>query len=190
MPNQLVAYNLSLARRARGWTQTMAAKVLTAVGPARWTKLTLSAAERSVDGLRVRQFTLNDMAQFSVAFGLPLIWWLLPPAPHEDQEIVRGPMHYTDETWLDLIFGDLDHPAVVERLAGPWVHRYVEELARVASWPQARELAESLRQAADLMETAAQVAAPPPVMYPSPVSARATKEAGLPAPTTPKGKKT
>ncbi|MDA8302127.1 MAG: hypothetical protein M0005_11460 [Actinomycetota bacterium] len=182
-PDQLVAYNLAAARHLRGWTQTHAADMLSFIGPGQWSKVTLSAAETSVNGRRVRQFSATDLAQFSSTFDLPLIWWLLPPGPHDDIEIVTGPaaLSYEPDKWLRVLFGDPANPAVAERLSAPWVHRYTEELARVASWPQARELADSLRTAAGVMETAARMAAPPPVRRPSPISRNKSKKAEKPA---------
>ncbi len=180
-PNQLVAFNLTRARQVKGWTQTVAAKMLTAVGPSGWTKITLSAAERSVDGQRVRQFTLDDITQFSATFGLPLIWWSLPPGPHEDPGIVLGSMRYTDVTWLLFCFGELDHPAVAERMAAPQAHSYIARIASALDWPRLRELADNLRTAAGVMETAAVMAAPPPVRRPSPISRDKSKKAGKPA---------
>ena len=78
-PNQIVAYNLRRARKLRGWTQEQAALQLQPLLGELWSKATFSAAERSVDGRRVRQFTADDLIAFGRAFKLPIAWFLLPP---------------------------------------------------------------------------------------------------------------
>ena len=70
-PNQVVAFNLAEARTLRGWTQEKAAVELEPFVGARWSKATFSAAERSVDGQRVRQFTADEIVAFSRCFRVP-----------------------------------------------------------------------------------------------------------------------
>lgn len=87
-PNQLVAYNLTKARELRGWTQERAVQEVAKYQEgAGWTAVAWSAAERSVAGKRIRQFTADDLLAFSQAFDLPLTWWLLPPGSDKDVEI-------------------------------------------------------------------------------------------------------
>lgn len=88
-PNQLVAYNLARARNLRGWTQQEASQKLEQWLGARWSKASWSAAERSVDGLRRREFTTDEIVAFSQTFGLPIAWWFLPPGP--DRPDLGGP---------------------------------------------------------------------------------------------------
>jgi hypothetical protein len=80
-PNQIVAYNLAQARLWKNWTQEEAAEHLEPYLGARWSKASFSAAERSVDGQRVRQFSADDIVAFSRAFGLPVGYFFLPPPP-------------------------------------------------------------------------------------------------------------
>lgn len=79
--NQLVGYNLARIRKARGLTQEQAADLLAPYVGATWSKKVYSAAERSYDGTRVRQFTADDLAAFSLAFGVPVWFFLVPPKP-------------------------------------------------------------------------------------------------------------
>jgi transcriptional regulator with XRE-family HTH domain len=88
-PNQLVAYNLRRARELRGWTQEQTARLLEPYIGIRWSKATFSAAERSVAGGRVRQFTADELVALSLVFDLPVTWWFLPP--DEDPAAVRLP---------------------------------------------------------------------------------------------------
>jgi hypothetical protein len=81
-PNQIVAYNLAQARLWRNWTQEEAAEQLAPYLGKRWSKASFSAAERSVDGQRVRQFSADDIVAFSRAFGLPVGFFFLPPPPN------------------------------------------------------------------------------------------------------------
>jgi hypothetical protein len=112
-PNQLVAYNLAQARLNKGWTQEQAAAALEPFLGVRWSKASFSAAERSIDGERVRQFTADEVVAFARCFQLPVTWFFLPPPP-------RVPDGYpvniavpdepewglTPATMVDLVYGD------------------------------------------------------------------------------------
>lgn len=90
-PNQVVAYNLAKARALRGWTQEQAAERLEAHLGERWSKATWSVAERSVDGVRLREFTANELVALSQTFMVPIVWWFLPPgADRPDAKIAIG----------------------------------------------------------------------------------------------------
>ena len=80
-PNQIVAYNLAQARMWKSWTQEEAAEQLEPYLGARWSKASFSAAERSVDGQRVRQFSADELVAFSRCFGVPVGFFFLPPPP-------------------------------------------------------------------------------------------------------------
>lgn len=80
-PNQIVAYNLAQARMWKGWTQEEAAAELEPYLGVRWSKASFSAAERSVDGQRVRQFSADELVAFSRCFGVPVGYFFLPPPP-------------------------------------------------------------------------------------------------------------
>lgn len=84
-PNQLVAYNLRRARELRGWSQEQAITALTPFVGARWSKAVYSAAERSVTGVRRRNFDADDLLAFARAFKLPITYFLLPPDANESQ---------------------------------------------------------------------------------------------------------
>src|SRR5687767_11290009 len=87
-PNQVVAFNLARAREERGWTQEEAVERLAPFLGTRWTAVALSAAERSVTGRRVREFTASEILAFSRAFDLPIAWFFLPP--HEPRDSTVG----------------------------------------------------------------------------------------------------
>src|SRR5215213_6097132 len=104
-PNQIVAWNLAQARKGRKWTQEEAAEHLEPYLGERWSKATYSAAERSVDGARIRQFTADDLHAFSRAFELPMTLFLTPP-PWSGDEIghAAGGETSTRAEYLDSIF--------------------------------------------------------------------------------------
>lgn len=79
-PNQVVAYNLTRARTEKGWTQEQAAEVLAPHLGVKWSEKSFSAAERSVDGVRIREFSADEIVAFARAFELPVAWFLTPPA--------------------------------------------------------------------------------------------------------------
>jgi hypothetical protein len=103
-PNMCVAWNLRRARTLREWTQEEAAERLAPHIGTRWTKAVFSAAERSVDGERVRQFTADDLYAFGRAFELPVSYFLCPPPwateiGHAESGEAVSPWGY-----LDMIF--------------------------------------------------------------------------------------
>jgi len=77
--NQVVAYNLTRARRQNGWSQKETAQRLTVLTGRSWTPATLGAAERSREGMRVKEFHADELLAFSVLFDMPLARFLLPP---------------------------------------------------------------------------------------------------------------
>ncbi len=56
---------------------------------ARWSKATFSAAERSIDGRRVRQFTADEIVAFSRCFGVPIGFFFMPPRPSQSENSVN-----------------------------------------------------------------------------------------------------
>lgn len=85
--HQVVAYNLRAARAMRGWTQEDLAGRLEAVVGVRPSQATISALERSWDSRRPRrEFDVQDLAVFAMAFDLPMLWFLLPP-PGDRREV-------------------------------------------------------------------------------------------------------
>jgi hypothetical protein len=88
-PNQIVAYNLAQARTWKGWTQEQAAAELEPYLGTRWSKASVSAAERSVDGQRVRQSSADDLVAFSRCFGVPVGFFFLPPPAGAADRMIR-----------------------------------------------------------------------------------------------------
>lgn len=78
-PNQVVAHNLTRAREVKGWTQDQAAEALEPYLGVRWSKASVSQAERSVAGGFVRNFTADEIVAFARAFELPITWFFMPP---------------------------------------------------------------------------------------------------------------
>ncbi len=122
-PNQVVAYNLWQARQERGWTQAQAAEALEPYLGVRWTVAQVSAAERSVDGNRVRQFSADDIVAFAQAFRLPVTYFFLPTRPGAkwskvDPKASRDQVRATMAHMVDVVFGDAvdGAPRVASRL--------------------------------------------------------------------------
>ncbi|MHB1431399.1 MAG: helix-turn-helix domain-containing protein [Streptosporangiaceae bacterium] len=83
--NQVVAWNLAFWRKAADLTQEELGERLD------WSKVVVSAAERSWDGVRVRQFSADDLVNIADALGLPVAALLLPPT--DDGNEVRYLFH-------------------------------------------------------------------------------------------------
>ena len=77
-PNQLVAERIAFARKLRGWTQEEAADRLSRFLSVRWSAVTFSIVERSIDGKRIRQFTADDLVALSRTFEVPISYWFTP----------------------------------------------------------------------------------------------------------------
>lgn len=70
--SQVVAANVRRLRRAASWSQDDARARLTEVTDGRldWSRATWSAAERSVDGIRQRAFTADEIVALAEVFGV------------------------------------------------------------------------------------------------------------------------
>lgn len=77
--NQLVAYGLITARTHAQLTQQQVIDRLEPLLGEQWSIATYSAAERSVAGKRVRQFSADELLAFAVAFDVPVSYFFLPP---------------------------------------------------------------------------------------------------------------
>lgn len=80
-PNQIVAWNVAYFRKAAGWTQDeFAARLFRAgYGDAPMSTAAVSAAERSSDGKRVRQFDADLIVCMARVLGVPVPAFFLPP---------------------------------------------------------------------------------------------------------------
>jgi len=79
-PNQLVAFNLWRARQLLGLTQEQAAERLEPYLGERWSKRSFSAAERSVDGKRIKVFSADEIVAFAAAFDFPVSFFFAVPS--------------------------------------------------------------------------------------------------------------
>lgn len=78
--NQLVAYNLQRARKARGWSQEDLGSFLGFKTGRAWSKASVSAAETSWrPGRRPRKFDANEVLAFARVLRLPVGYFYLPP---------------------------------------------------------------------------------------------------------------
>ncbi len=83
-PDQIVAANLKRAREQRGWTQEETARRLEPHLGVLWSKGTFSQIERSVDGKKIRRFTLAQIEAFAQVFSLPFEWFYTSHRPVPD----------------------------------------------------------------------------------------------------------
>jgi transcriptional regulator with XRE-family HTH domain len=113
-PNQIVGWNLKRARRARGWTQEQAAEQLEPHLGERWSVAVFSAAERSIDGTRVRHFTADELHAFARTFDQPIAYFLCPPPWAEEIGHAAG-------TETTPVFDYLDELFDVGENASRWV---------------------------------------------------------------------
>lgn len=79
--NSLVAANVTIARTLRGMTQERLGEDVGQLTGRRWSKSTVSALERSADGVSVRQFDADDLVAIALALDVPLLFLFLPADP-------------------------------------------------------------------------------------------------------------
>jgi len=75
--SQLVAYNMSVFRKAAGLSQQELGERLGG-----WSATSVSAAERSWESKRIKVFDADDIARIADALSVPLIALFLPPEDH------------------------------------------------------------------------------------------------------------
>jgi hypothetical protein len=120
-PNQVVAFNLARAREWKGWTQDQAAQALEPYLGKRWSKASVSQAERSVAGRFIRNFDADEIVAFARAYELPVTWFFMPPPPWTDQpgQPVKLDTPDAKQTGtalaelVDLVFGDEEQQALL-----------------------------------------------------------------------------
>ena len=77
--SQVVAHNVTRARHLRGLAQVEVAKRLRRFTGTNWTQTTAAQAEGSISGIRVRQFTANELVALARTFELPVLFFFMPP---------------------------------------------------------------------------------------------------------------
>jgi len=109
--NQIVSYNLGQARLWKNWTQEQAAEAIEPYLGVRWSKASVSQAERSVDGNFIRNFSADEIVAFAQAFEVPITWFFMPPPPvvqsgeHAMFVARDGTNPQPLATLVDLVFG-------------------------------------------------------------------------------------
>jgi hypothetical protein len=137
-PNQVVAFNLAQARLWKGWTQDQAAEALEPYLGKRWSKASVSQAERSIAGKFVRNFDADEIVAFARAFELPVGWFFMPPPPHSDQPGVPVKLKTPDAKHLgtalallvDLVFGDETNQALLQMRLDAWLQQRPPQLTQ------------------------------------------------------------
>lgn len=118
--NQVVAYNLRMARELRGWTQEELADRLEPYLGQRLTQASVSAMERAWDGTRRREFDAHELLVFAMVFDLPIVWFLLPPP--RDHRLMRATTRPVDELYMYLVGRPEQLEPVYARLREIGVH--------------------------------------------------------------------
>lgn len=137
--NQVVAWNIAWYRREAGLTQQELAGLLG------WPQNKVSEAERSRDGKRTREFDAQTLAGLSLALGVPVGAFFLPPLDDGKpaRYVIRPPGQREDlgmEVLMTMLVSYSDNPGAAaagyrRRLLGA-TGRYLDEdwMAEVAEW--------------------------------------------------------
>lgn len=86
--NAVVSYNLKAIREKRGWTQEDVAAGLARLTGHRLPQASISAMERGYDGDRRRRFDAHELYLLSMVFGVPIVYFFLPPPDTKMRELV------------------------------------------------------------------------------------------------------
>lgn len=112
--SQVVAANVTKARKIRGLTQEELAVKLRALTGGQWPRSAVSMAEGSwlsAPWERVRKFDVNQLIALSLALEMPVSWFLLPPDQRPDGGLVDD-----GDPWIKCGAGtETDLPALTNR---------------------------------------------------------------------------
>lgn len=137
--NQIVAWNIAWYRREAALTQEELGDLLG------WPQNKVSEAERSWNGKRTREFHAQELAGLSMALGVPVGAFFLPPPDDgkPDRYVIRPPGRREDlgmEALMAALVSYSDNPGDAaagyrRRLLGA-TGRYLDEdwVAEVAEW--------------------------------------------------------
>jgi transcriptional regulator with XRE-family HTH domain len=153
--NQLIAYNMARWRKAAGLTQ---AELGERIGG--WSGATVSAAERSWDGKRIRQFTADEIVAIALELGVPVPAMFLPP--EGDGAAIRYLFHAHDRGAACSDMGDLFALLLPESgdagLAGDaWQKAFDSAVDRYLDEERGEELLASLGEWSDEQARAARL---------------------------------
>jgi transcriptional regulator with XRE-family HTH domain len=84
--NAVVSYNLRTIRQRQGWTQEQVARRLAQLTGHELPQASISAMERGFDGNRRRRFDAHELYLLSVVFGVPIMYFFLPPPTDERED--------------------------------------------------------------------------------------------------------
>jgi transcriptional regulator with XRE-family HTH domain len=89
--NAVVSYNVRTIRQRQGWTQEQVAQRLAMLTGHELPQASISAMERGFDGQRRRRFDAHELYLLSVVFGVPILYFFLPPPAdaHEDRYLAN-----------------------------------------------------------------------------------------------------
>lgn len=122
--SQVVAHNVTRARRLRGLTQVEVAERLKRFTGTNWTQTTVAQAEGSISGTRVRMFTANELVALAHTFDLPVLFFFMPPE-NERRGLATPdspPGGWRWEYLLTLVWGHRDNFPVMAERAASWAH--------------------------------------------------------------------
>ncbi|MDP9398300.1 MAG: hypothetical protein M3P96_11005 [Actinomycetota bacterium] len=145
-----MALNLRAGRLLRNMTQAKLGKELTKRTGKEWSRATVSAAERSAETTRTREFDADDLLAFALALDLPVTYFLLPPEGFEgevhastDPEVTRR-AGLTRSGLADAVLGS--------REPGPEYVRRLRDLGRAALLGRDAEIVDAREVARDVAD--------------------------------------
>jgi transcriptional regulator with XRE-family HTH domain len=93
--NTVVSYNLRAIRERSGLTQQAVAESLALLTGRQLPQASISAMERAIAGERRRRFDAHEIYLFSRVFGVPIVYFFLPPPELYDASLAgtRNPIN-------------------------------------------------------------------------------------------------
>lgn len=114
--NAVVSYNLKYIREKRGWTQQEVAEQLARFTGHLLPQASISAMERGFDGERRRRFDAHELYLLSMVFGVPIVFFFLPP-PSQGFAELADTNRPVSELYVAVLGRDHQLGPVDERLA-------------------------------------------------------------------------
>jgi transcriptional regulator with XRE-family HTH domain len=116
--NAVVSYNLRTIRVRQGWTQEQVARRLAALTGHELPQASISAMERGYEGGRRRRFDAHEIYLLSWVFGVPIIYFFIPPpADERDEWFLDGTEQPLHDLYVSLLGRDHQLKDIDDRLA-------------------------------------------------------------------------
>ena len=130
--NAVVSYNVKAIRERQGWTQQSVAERLSRLTGHQLPQASISAMERGFDGDRRRRFDAHELYLLSEVFGVPIVYFFIPP-PGSGFGLLADTRRPVTDLYKNLLGHEWQLKPMDERLAKIHIENPEETDAAVAA---------------------------------------------------------